>query len=114
MTAIIITEEAKLRALIQEELSKAIPTHITQKEEIDSITLDSAIIYLEEQGYPVSKAKMYKLTSSEEIPCRKFGQKLVFSRKDLLFWAEAQSKPKNSKLEAIKTLAESAKRKIKL
>ena len=114
MSTIIITEEAKLRALIQEELSKAIPTHSNKKEEIDSITLDGAIIYLEEHGYPVSKAKMYKLTSSEEIPCRKFGQKLVFSRKDLLFWAQAQSKPKNSKLEAIQTLAESAKRELNL
>ena len=114
MSTIIITEEAKLRALIQEELSKAIPTHSNKKEEIDSITLDGAIIYLEEHGFPVSKAKMYKLTSSEEIPCRKFGQKLVFSRKDLLFWAQAQSKPKNSKLEAIQTLAESAKRKLNL
>lgn len=114
MSTIIITEEAKLRALIQEELSKAIPTHSNKKEEIDSITLDGAIIYLEEHGYPVSKAKMYKLTSSEEIPCRKFGQKLVFSRKDLLFWAQAQSKPKNSKLEAIQTLAENAKRKLNL
>lgn len=113
MSTIIITEEAKLRSLIQEEVAKVMPTQSNKKEEIDSITLDGAISYLEEQGYPVSKAKMYKLTSSEEIPCRKFGQKLVFSRKNLLHWAETQSKPKNSKLEAIQTLAESAKHKLK-
>ena len=113
MTAIIITEETQLRAIIQEELSRAIPTATPVKEEVDSITLESAVTFLAEQGYPISKAKIYKLTSSEDIPHRKFGQKLVFSRKDLLQWAESQSKPRNSKLEAIQTLAESAKRKIK-
>lgn len=112
MTAIVITEEAKLRKIIQEEVAKIIPETTSPQEEIDTITLENAIRFLEEQGYPVSKAKMYKLTSTNEIPYKKFGQKLVFSRKDLLRWAENSTRIKNDKEEIVKTLAKSAKRKI--
>ncbi len=113
MNHIIITEENRLRAIIQEEMARAMPEPTNIRNEVDTITLDGALSYLAEHGYPMSKAKMYKLTSCEEIPCSKFGQKLVFSKKDLLNWAEFQSKPKNSKSEVIQTLAKSAKRKIK-
>lgn len=111
MTAIIITEEGKLRALIQEEVSKAMPTKTSKKEEIDSITLEVAVTFLAENGYPISKAKMYKLTSANNIPYQKFGQKLVFSRKSLLAWAEANTKPKHDSLAISLALARSAKRK---
>ncbi|WP_295810848.1 hypothetical protein [uncultured Apibacter sp.] len=53
------------------------------------MTLGSAFAFLAEYGYPMPKAKLYKLTAYEHIPCRKFGQKLVFSRKDLLQWAKS-------------------------
>lgn len=111
MTAIVITEEAKLRKIIQEEVAKVIPEAASPLEEIDTITLENAITFLEEQGYPVSKAKMYKLTSANQIPYKKFGQKLVFSRKDLLQWAEDSTRIKNDKTTVIETLAKSAKRK---
>ena len=39
---------------------------------------------LREQGYPTSKAKIYKLTSTNLIPYRKYGNRLVFSRRELL------------------------------
>ncbi|WP_418408883.1 helix-turn-helix domain-containing protein [Alistipes sp.] len=42
---------------------------------------------------PTSKAKIYKLTSSGEIPHRKYGNKLVFSRQELLRWMEEQAVP---------------------
>ena len=111
MTAIIITEEARLRALIQEEVSRAIPQTPKPKDEIDSITLEVAVTFLAENGYPISKAKMYKLTSANNIPYQKFGQKLVFSRKSLLAWAEANTKPKHDSLAISLALARSAKRK---
>lgn len=111
MTAIIITEEARLRTIIQEEVSKVIPETVNTKDEIDTLTLENALIFLEEHGYLVSKAKMYKLTSANEIPYKKFGQKLVFSKKDLLQWAESTTRVKNDQAVIIQTLAQSAKRK---
>lgn len=112
MSTIIITEENKLRSIVQEEVSKLLPTNQPTKTEIDTMTLDSALAFLSEHGYPMSKAKLYKLTASEDIPCRKFGQKLVFSRKDLLQWAEKQTKPKSNKEETLLNLARSARRKL--
>lgn len=112
MSNIIVTEEDKLRAIVQEELSKIFPpAKQTQKIEIDTITLSDALALLREYGYPTSKAKMYKLSALGSIPCKKFGQKLVFSRKDLLQWAEAQTKPKHDKSEVILSLARSARNK---
>lgn len=111
MTNIIVAEEDKLRSIVQEEVSKLFSVKQEVKAEIDSITLTNALIFLSEQGYPMSKAKLYKLTASGNIPCRKFGQKLVFSRKDLLLWAEKQTKPKSNKEEILLNLARSARRK---
>ncbi len=48
---------------------------------------------LDDYGMPTSKAKIYKLTSSGEIPHRKYGNKLVFSRQELLRWMEEQAVP---------------------
>lgn len=111
MSSIIITDEAKLREIIQEEVSRAIPEKASPQNEVDTLTLEKALLFLREQGYPVSKAKVYKLTSTNEIPYKKFGQKLVFSKKDLLQWAENSTRIKNDKAEIIQTLAQSAGRK---
>lgn len=111
MTNIIVAEEDKLRSIVQEEVSKLFSAKQEVKAEIDSITLTNALAFLAEHGYPISKAKLYKLTASENIPCRKFGQKLVFSRKDLLLWAEKQTKPKSNQQEIVLSLARSARRK---
>ncbi len=42
----------------------------------------------------LSKSLMYKLSMKGEIPCQKFGRKLVFSRKELLRWMESRTTPK--------------------
>lgn len=111
MTSIIITEEEKLRAIVRDEVSGLFHARQERKAEIDTMTLAGALTLLAEYGYVMSKAKLYKLTASDNIPCRKFGQKLVFSRKDILSWAEGQTKPKNDQSEIIQTLARSARRK---
>jgi len=54
---------------------------------------------------------MYKLTSTGTIPCKTYGKKLVFSRKEVLAWAENQTKPKHDFSEVSLTLARSARRK---
>jgi len=114
MSNIIISEENILRSIVHDEVSKLFQTRQEPKTEIDTITLSDALALLAEYGYILSKAKLYKLTASGNIPCRKFGQKLVFSRKDILQWAEKQTKPKHDKSEVIRTLAKSAKRKMNI
>jgi hypothetical protein len=111
MNSIIIAEEDKLRAIVHDEVSKLFQAKQEPKTEIDTMTLSGALALLAEYGYILSKAKLYKLTASGNIPCRKFGQKLVFSRRDILLWAESQTKPKNDQSEVISTLARSARRK---
>jgi hypothetical protein len=114
MQSIIIAEEDRLRAIVHEEVSKLFNVKQEPKTEIDTMTLSAAVSLLAEYGYILSKAKLYKLTASGNIPCRKFGQKLVFSRKDILSWAENQTKPKHDFSEVSLTLARSARRKKNL
>jgi len=101
MNNIIVAEEHKLRAIVHDEVSKLFQTKQTPKTEIDTMTLSTTLALLTEYGYILSKAKLYKLTASGNIPCRKFGQKLVFSRKDILQWAENQTQPKNNQSEVL-------------
>ncbi|GHT30639.1 hypothetical protein AGMMS49574_10790 [Bacteroidia bacterium] len=111
MNQIIVAEEDKLRAIVHEEVSKLFQVKQTPKTEIDTMTLTGALALLAEYGYILSKAKLYKLTASGNIPCRKFGQKLIFSRKDILSWAENQTKPKCDWSNIGLTIARSARRK---
>jgi excisionase family DNA binding protein len=39
----------------------------------------------------MSKSKIYKLTSTNQIPAKRFGKKLVFSRKELAEWVNEQT-----------------------
>ena len=111
MNNIIVAEENQLRTIVHEEMSKLFHAKQEPKTEIDTMTLSGAVALLAEYGYVLSKAKLYKLTASGNIPCRKFGQKLVFSRKEILSWAENQTKPKGNQSELLLTLARSARRK---
>ena len=68
------------------KLLKAKPAH-------DTISLSAALEMFDDYGMPTSKAKIYKLTSANEIPHRKYGNKLFFSRQELLHWMEEQAVP---------------------
>lgn len=39
----------------------------------------------------LSKSQIYKLTMLGEIPCQKFGRRLIFSRKQLLKWIDERT-----------------------
>ncbi len=81
----------ELKHLIRQEI-EAVQRLLEAKPVHDTIPLVDALKMLEEHGMPTSKAKIYKLTSAGEIPHRKYGNKLVFSRKELLKWMEGQMK----------------------
>jgi hypothetical protein len=111
MTNIILTTPEELRAIVSEAVAGILPKNASGKSLIDSIALMDALELLREHGYPTSKAKVYKLTSTGEIPCKRYGNKLVFSRKELLQWAESQTRPQNDLGNISLTLARSARRK---
>ncbi|WP_018479361.1 helix-turn-helix domain-containing protein [Pontibacter roseus] len=60
----------------------------------------------------LSKSKLYKLTASKEVPHKRYGNRLIFSRKELANWVEEQTVEKSSN-DSILALAASAKRKKK-
>jgi len=94
MGTIIVTTPDELRAIVNEALSGIVPKSASNQPQVDTLTLNDTLELLREHGYPTSKAKIYKLTSAGTIPCKVYGNKLVFSRKEILEWAENQTKPK--------------------
>lgn len=74
----------------------------------DSLTPDQAISFLSENGYPTTKANIYKLSSQGEIPCSRNGGRLIFSRRDLLMWLDSRNVKKTTPSErAVKQLSAS-------
>jgi hypothetical protein len=62
-----------------------------QPELPDNMGIDEAVIFLNQNGTPYKKSQIYKGTSNGSIPVRKFGKKLVFSRKQLRAWLDKQT-----------------------
>jgi hypothetical protein len=111
MQNIIVTTPEELRVIVREAVSTLMPAKNELAAQVDTITLNDALELLGQYGFPTSKAKMYKLTSAGDVPCRTYGNKLVFSRKEILQWAENQAKPKHDRTNAVLSLARSARRK---
>ena len=111
MSNIIVTTPEELRAIVSEAVSGALPKQASSQPQIDTMTLNDVLELLKEHGYPTSKAKIYKLTSAGTIPCKTYGNKLVFSRKEVLLWAENQTQPKHDSAKVGLALARSARRK---
>ena len=81
--------------------------------EPDNLTPDAAVGVLEQHGFLISKARLYKLTAKGDVPFRKYGNKLLFSRRELLSWAESLARRVNDKGEAALAIARSANRKLR-
>lgn len=73
------------------EIKKVLKTENRNKEPSSevNVTLKNALIILKKNGYEISKSKMYKLTSANEIPHYKFGNRLVFNEKELINWVKS-------------------------
>jgi excisionase family DNA binding protein len=59
----------------------------------------------------LSKSKLYKLTSTNEIPHKRFGNRLIFSRRELLDWIESNTMDKPDHSRACLILAKSIRNK---
>lgn len=91
MMQIVVTSAEELKAIIRDVLAEQSEPTATGMQS-DNISLNKTIELLNELGYPTSKAKIYKLTSTGVLPCQKYGNKLIFSRMELLKWVETQIK----------------------
>lgn len=63
-----------------------------KKNDSNSLDSEGALAFLKENGYPMKKGQLYKMTSDPEsgIPFYKFGNKLHFKKDELLVWAESK------------------------
>lgn len=74
------------------------------------LTFSKALVFLERQGYVMSKSKLYKLTALNKIPCKKFGNRLIFDSDELISFCENQIR--NSVIDGIETVVRSAQRQL--
>ncbi len=83
---VIITTRDDLKALLKEimEEVQAPPTPV--KPQSDLVNSDDVIAFFAENGYKTSKSQLYKLTRSRAIPYMKVGNKLLFSKSELMNW----------------------------
>lgn len=63
-----------------------------KKNDSNSLDSEGALAFLKENGYPMKKGQLYKMTSDPEsgLPFYKFGNKLHFKKDELLAWAESK------------------------
>ena len=83
---VIITTRDDLKALLKEimEEVQAPPTPVNPQS--DLVNSDDVIAFFAENGYKTSKSQLYKLTRSRAIPYMKVGNKLLFSKSELMNW----------------------------
>jgi len=86
MGEMIIVSKEDLKSLLTETIESVLEKwgKPSNEERPDSMTLDEALLLLFQHGYPTSKGKIYKLTSTKQMPHRKYGNRLVFSRQEIL------------------------------
>ena len=93
MVNIIVATEEQIQEAVFNAVSKFFSENqrtIPGPDLPDTLSMPNALKVLEDNGFPTSKAKLYKMTSQEQIPFMKYGNKLVFSRKALIEWAHKQ------------------------
>ena len=93
MANIIVATEEQIQEAVFNAVSKFFSGNqqaISCSDLPDTLSMPNALKVLEDNGFPTSKAKLYKMTSQEQIPFMKYGNKLVFSRKALIEWAHKQ------------------------
>ena len=103
---LIVTTGEELCRMIRAEVDRALNTKSQPQQIPDRCTFDDA---LEITG--LSKSKLYKLTSSKKIPNKRFGNRLIFSREELLEWVKVHTVDKSDESKACLELAKSARNK---
>lgn len=112
MDRVIVTTPEELKTMIMEVIRDCFKMTTDNESLPDMLSLDDALKLLKNNGYPTSKSKAYKLTAANEMPYRKYGTRLVFSRTELLAWAASKSMlMRDNSSDGILAIARSAKKK---
>lgn len=114
---IIVTTAEQLRSIVADEVAAIIPKldifrRKNEPVEVDGMNAEAAARFLTEQGIPTTRATLYNLVYKEAIPYKKFGRRVVFSKRELLAWIESRTEHREDRrATAALHLAESANRK---
>ena len=84
---------------------------LEEKPEPDLMNVSEAVCFLSELGMPTTKKTLYQFTHTKNIPYRKIGRRIIFSRKELLQWIESRTYRPHSQSDEALRLAESARKK---
>lgn len=104
MADYIFTSREDIKEIVKEAVSEIFVSKEAQKKEFDTISIDDLLELLGECGYKTTKGQIYKLTSSKQIPYFKLGNKLMFSKKEIIGWIKStmvRSKIRDSALDKI-------------
>jgi len=112
MDDLIILKKADLAEVIREEFNKILecakPSQLERKQ---TLTLDEAVVYLNESGFEIAKSSIYRLTSTNQIPFHRFGErKIIFRADELDSWVN--SRIGNKEYAVAGNVARSARKKI--
>ena len=114
METVIVTTESQLAAIIEKVIGGFLKKEPPKPDEPDYISgNEEAVQFLCNNGFVMSRSMFDKLTMKGTIPCKRFQKRrLLFSKKELLRWAESMCQPVG-KTDAALVLAKSANRKLK-
>ena len=95
---IIVTTPSQLQAMITAAVRSAVVPTLSELRKrrdpeitSDNLPLPDAVKFLNEHGCPIKQKHIYNLVYWRKIPYRKCGQRLVFSRTELLQWIEERT-----------------------
>ena len=111
MDEMILIKKAELTELIDTAVTRALARNKPVQENAKKVlALDEAVDYLNENGLSIAKSTIYKLTSTNQIPFRRFGgRKIVFRVDDLNTWIGEQLTSEDNSV--CRNVARSARRK---
>jgi hypothetical protein len=110
MVDLIITTKDQLMEIVCEAVSQALSQSEKRKPEVETLNMDGVLELLAKHGYQASKAQIYKFTSLKLIPYMKLGNKLLFSRKEILEWLKNTSIRNKTRDDALKVIQSSLRK----
>ena len=109
---LIVTTESQLVSIIENTIGKFLKVEPQRVEPDNLPSCKEAVRFLCENGYEVSLSLFNKSTARGLIPCKRFHNKrLLFSKKELIAWAESKCEPIGQSDAALQ-LAKSANKKL--
>ncbi len=100
-----------LTAQVDELKKILLHKHIREPPLRSKLSVDKAIKLISDYGLNISRSKLYKLTSNQQIPFSKFNNRIVFTEEDLHNWIQENISSNTKKNDSIKSIVKSAQNK---